>query len=433
MNYAEMIRNAMNKMQALMDKAKTEKRDLSDEELEVFNNLDKEVKDLKAKFDREKRIDDIKNDLNTPATPAAAVDIVPGSQKKKWDRPGDFLKAVQNAFMPNPSFDPRLIIERGNTPQNATGMSISVGSDGGFMVGAENEQWLMNAVLDESQLFKMLTRIPVGDGKNGTSIPGIAETSRVDGSRFGGVRAYWASEAGTATATKPTFRNVDIKLEKLLAFAYMTDELLADARALEAFVRKAYGAEIGFKLDDGVLNGTGNGQMLGIINCPSLISVDKETGQKADTVVFENVLKMWSRIRARSKSRSVWLINQEIEPELATMSMPVGTGGVPVYMPAGGAAASPNSTLFGRPVIQCEQCSALGDKGDILLVDLSDYIVIDKDALAVDSSIHVQFLYDEMAFRFRYRVNGTPYTKSAITPYKGSSTTSPYVTLAARA
>ena len=51
-------------------------------------------------------------------------------------------------------------------------------------------------------------------------------------------------------------------------------------------------------------------------------------------------------------------------------------------------------------------------------------------------SIHVQFLTDEMVFRFLYRCDGQTSMASAITPYKGDSTTgtqSAFVTLAERA
>jgi len=373
--------------------------------------------------------------LNTPAnqqTPTPRVDVK-NTLDPKWKNPGEFLKAVQNAYMPNPRIDNRLLLENGiNNPQNATGMSVAVGSDGGFMVGAENESWLMKSVVEQSQVFSRITPIPVGEDKNGTSLPAIAETSRADGSRFGGARAYWVSEAGTATATKPTIRNVDIKLEKLLAFCYMTEELLSDARALEAFVKKVYGAEMAFKLDDAIIRGDGNGKPLGVLNSPALISVPKETGQEVDTIVVQNIIKMWSRLAARNKPNSAWFINQEAIPELTTMTLAVGTGGTAVYLPAGGVAGTPYATLMGRPVIECEQCSAIGDVGDIILADMSDYIGIDKGGLAVDSSIHVQFLYDEMAYRFRYRFNGTPYTKSPITPYKGAASVGPYVALAAR-
>ena len=41
--------------------------------------------------------------------------------------------------------------------------------------------------------------------------------------------------------------------------------------------------------------------------------------------------------------------------------------------------------------------------------------------------------YGERAFRWMYRVNGRPKWKSALTPFKGSNTQSPYITLATRA
>ena len=188
-----------------------------------------------------------------------------------------------------------------------------------------------------------------------------------------------------------------------------------------------------FKLDDAIFNGTGKGQPLGIVNSSALISVAKETGQVADTVVWENIVKMWGRIAIGSRLKSAWYINSEVEAQLMTMTQIVGTGGVPVYLPAGGASASPYGALLGRPVIPVEQCPKLGDAGDIILADMSDYIGIDKGGLETDTSIHVQFLYDEQVFRFRYRFNGCPYTNSAVTTYKNaSSTISPYVTLGAR-
>jgi HK97 family phage major capsid protein len=116
-----------------------------------------------------------------------------------------------------------------------------------------------------------------------------------------------------------------------------------------------------------------------------------------------------------------------------TMSQTVGTGGVPVFLPAGGVSGSPYMTLMGRPVIPVEQCSKLGDAGDILLADMADYIGIDKGGLESDTSIHVQFMYDEQVFRFRYRFNGTPYTNAPVVSKANASfSVSPYVALAAR-
>ena len=84
-------------------------------------------------------------------------------------------------------------------------------------------------------------------------------------------------------------------------------------------------------------------------------------------------------------------------------------------------------------MLEIEQCSALGDVGDIILADLSQYLTIEKGGLQSASSIHVQFVTDETAYRFVVRNNGQPIWNSALTPYKGANDLSPFVTLAERA
>jgi len=432
MNYAELIQEAMNKIQALLDAAKAEKRDLTDEEQTVFDGLEKDVQKWKNAAEREKKVQSIKDGLKASVTPAPVADVrLQG--RKPWNSFGEFLVAVKNAYDPsNAVIDPRLMPD--HSPQNvATGMGVAVSSDGGFMVNPTFVKSLMESIMQKSTSISRITMIPIGPGSNGISMNAIAETSRANGSRFGGARAYWANEGTLGTATKPKMRNITLKLEKLLAFCYVTDELMMDGTALEGFIRKVYSDEMAFVLDDAIFNGSGVGNPLGVFNCPALISVAKENGQAADTIVFQNIIKMWSRLAPAAQTRAVWYINQECQPELMTMSQTVGTGGVPVFLPAGGVSGSPYMTLMGRPVIPVEQCSKLGDAGDILLADMADYIGIDKGGIESDTSIHVQFMYDEQVFRFRYRFNGTPYTNAPVVSKANASfSVSPYVALAAR-
>jgi len=210
---------------------------------------------------------------------------------------------------------------------------------------------------------------------------------------------------------------------------------MSDAGALQSEMGVAFAEEMGFKLDDAIINGDGAGKPKGILSSSALISQAKETGQAADTVVVENIFHMWSRMIASSRANAVWYINQEVEPQLYSMVLSSGTAGVPVYMPAGGISGAPYGTLFGRPVIPIEQCAKLGDVGDVILADMKRYKLADKGGIKMASSMHVQFLTDEMAFRTTYRVDGQTERASAITPYKATAgnTLSNFVTIAARA
>lgn len=245
---------------------------------------------------------------------------------------------------------------------------------------------------------------------------------------------YWEEEAGEKTKSKPKFRKIELNLKKLVGLCYATDELLDDSAALESVIKTGFTSEFGFLLDDAIINGTGAGQPLGILPAGCLVSVAKETGQKAATVVAENVIKMYSRIFASSRPNAMWLINQNIEPQLFTMSLAVGTGGIPIYMPAGGLSGQPYGTLFGRPVIAIEQAATLGTLGDIIFADLANgYILAEKGGIKSDMSIHVRFEFDESVFRFVMRVDGQPVRASALIPYKGSSDTqSHFIGLATR-
>jgi HK97 family phage major capsid protein len=139
---------------------------------------------------------------------------------------------------------------------------------------------------------------------------------------------------------------------------------------------------------------------------------------------------MWARLWGKSWPKSIWFINQDLIPKLCQMELAVSTaGGSLTYMPPGGLSQSPYATLMGRPVIPIEQCQTLGTKGDILLTDFGEYLLIDKGGIESASSIHVRFQYDESAFRFVYRCDGQPKWNAALTPFKGSNTQSPFVAL----
>jgi HK97 family phage major capsid protein len=310
-----------------------------------------------------------------------------------------------------------------------------VPSEGGFLLQQGFSGELLQRVFtDPASILSRVTRVRVGANVNSVDFPMVDETSRATGSRLGGVQAYWVGEADAATPSKPKFRKLHLELKKLMGVCYATDELVQDATLLEFVVPNGFQAEIAFAVQDGVINGTGAGQMLGILPSGALVSVDKEAGQTANPFLLENALAMWEWMPGRNRSNAVWLINgSSVESQLYTMSFSVGTGGAPVFLPVGSASPTPYMTLFGRPIIPIEQCAVLGTVRDVILADLSEYILIDKGAVKEDVNISVRFLYDEMTYRFVYRCDGAPMAASPTTSFKGAVQQSAFVALATRA
>jgi HK97 family phage major capsid protein len=443
----------------LRDKAKAEDRELTDEEvgqIKAWLDEGKKVTDgitaLQDRNSQDERLtqfaafgDQPQQRLTAPVNPNPPADgetdsherrsnptITGGPDSTKFASFGEFLQAVEHASH-SPRVDPRLKYEDFSSPQAAaSGLSETTPSKGGFLVEQQTMAGMWERAYETSALLNRIETVPIGQTFNGLKAYEIDETSRADGSRFGGVRAYWRAEAATVTKSDPSFREISLNLKDLMAIYYATNELLQDSVALESLVSKAISLEMQFKLEDSIINGTGAGLPLGILNSGCLVTVDKETGQEATTLVYENLVKMWARMWARSRLNSVFVINQDVEPQLFTMTLNVGTGGVPVYLPPGAASASPYGTIFGRPVIPVEYCATLGTAGDVILADFSQYLAIDKGGLQSASSMHVRFLYNEMTYRFTYRFDGEPIWNSALTPFKGTNTLSPFVALQTR-
>lgn len=408
------------KAMAVLNKAEAEDRFLTEDEQKEIDGYESEIRSWDESISRAEKmlaIDPEDRSIEKPEVKPAPSK----GDEKRFASFGEQLLAAYRAAAPGGKVDERL------TTRAASGLNETNPSDGGFLVQQDFVTELLKRTYETGILASRAKKIPISTNANGMKINAVDEDSRANGSRWGGVQTYWEGEADELTGSKPKFRQLELSLKKLTGLCYATDELLQDAAALEAVIRQAFAEEFGFKIDDAILDGSGEGEPLGILNSGAIVKVEKEKEQ-TDIITVENLIKMWNRLWARSRANAVWYINQELEPYLYTLKL----GDKPVYIPAGGLSEKPYGTLFGRPVIPLEQCNAAGEVGDIILADIGQYLLIDKGGVKAASSIHVRFLYDESVFRFIYRVDGKPIWNKPLSPYKGSASVSPFVTLAKR-
>lgn len=306
------------------------------------------------------------------------------------------------------------------------GMSLQEGASMGYMVMPEFNQQIIDRMYD-NDIWSRTDQYVVN---NNMVFMVNAETSRANGSRHGGLRGYWLDEATSLTKSKPTLRKVDLSLKKLAVLVYLTEELIADGGpAVEQYVSRKAADEFQFMLGDSVFNGNGAGQPLGILNSPGLLSITKEAGQAAATIVTENIDKMWAR-RYTSGNYS-WYHNQDCGPQVERLSQDIGTSGVVLNRPNGIYGAS-TQTLKGAPRVETEFNATLGTTGDLILADLSKFITINKGGINQAYSTHVEFLTDQLAIKFTLRVNGKSPETSPTTPYKGSNTQASFITVETR-
>lgn len=468
------IAKASRERATIGETAITEKRALTDDERKKFGEMGVRITALEAQAadvgellaaavaaneaERAYTGDTSDPDANAATTAAAVAGIQANVPRLRLiEKPtlgvwGRQLQAVRNIAIKQATDEDRAAVKAMAGPMFAgpSGLNTDVPSEGGFLVAPERATTILQRSYMIGQILSRVFRMPIGAGSNGMKIPAIDETSRADNSRFGGIVSGWLGQGNTLAAGKPKFRELDLKLRKVGAFVYATDEQLADSIALEGWINRYLPLELMFRVEDAIINGTGANQPLGVLNSGAAITVVRKT---AGRILYDDIAAMWSRMWAGSRGNSVWLIDQGAEPQLETLNIAIGTAGVlaPVWRPAGvvpnagfvGGVAPDGSvgggpgtsgsqvygTLYGRPVIPVEYMAALGTTGDIILVNFDEYTLIDKGQVEQAVSLHVAFLTDEAVYRFLYRVDGQFNWNAPLTPKNGGATLGPLVVL----
>ena len=195
----------------------------------------------------------------------------------------------------------------------------------------------------------------VGANSNAARWLMIDETD-VSASVFGGVQMYWAAEGATVSASRPKFKELKLDLEKMMGFAYATDELLQDAAFMTGFFGTAFTLATNRLLEDSIISGDGEGKPTGILKSGALITVEAEAGQAAETLTAKNILRMWSRALMKGRRNAVWLMHPDLEDQLPQLML----GDKPIWMPEGGLSGAQFQTILGRPVLFNDNCQAIG-------------------------------------------------------------------------
>jgi len=306
-------------------------------------------------------------------------------------------------------------------------MNETVPSDGGFLVPTQYAEQIHAVSLENEIVMPRAFVQPMKSNECKLPAMTIGDHSA---NLYGGFTASYTGEAGTINEANPTVRNMVLNAKKLTGLIRFSAELTQDIPGGEGQIIQICGKGLSWYRDRAFLKGSGAGEPLGILNAPCTISVAKESGQRADSIVYENLTKMVARLHPACFNNAVWIVQVSAIPQLLSLSQAVGTGGstYPVLSEATG-----TWQILTRPVVFTEKTEKLGDQGDVILADLSQYVVGLRSEMRFDMSIHVHFSTDELLARLIERHDGQPLWDAPLTLEDGVNTVSPFVTLDARA
>lgn len=317
----------------------------------------------------------------------------------------NWLTDVREATLGDPMASLRLRNAAGSDEQ-----SIVSDPYGGYLVP---EQW--RPTLQEVGLYDptidLVTTLPMSTGT--MNVPARADKTHTT-SQTGGFTVTPRSETQAATASRGEVELVTLQAHSLTGLVYSTTELVMDNPAAAGLlIRRGLAEQLGYYLLDKKINGTGVGELEGIVNSPCAISATRD-----DSQLFEMVARSWRF------DRSIWLANPDAFETMIVEAHSTGTNGDNFpYSPM-------NHTICGRPLFLTEFCPAVASKGSVILWQPSEYLLGVRNEILTES-IYVRFAEHENAYRFVCRCDGRMWWRSALTPKNGAATLSPVVVLAA--
>lgn len=319
----------------------------------------------------------------------------------------EFLGAVRNASFGR--VDPRL------TNAITTYGAEGVGPDGGFAVPPEFAASITSTVTGEDSLVAKFN--PIMTGTNQVILP-TDETTPYGTS---GIYAEWLAEAGSYSDRKPVLKQTTVTLNKVGAMVQLSDELAADAPAIQSFVMRKVGEAITSKVNEAIVNGSGVAKPLGLLNAPGLVTQAK-SGATLAAVDLANMLS-----RVANINDSFWLVHSTFLPKVWTLTL----GQMPIFV--SDFRQSPYGTILGRPVFVSEYAQDYNTKGDVMLVSPSGYLLAVKSGgIQSAASIHFGFSQEIQSYRWSMRIGGTPIATAAQARKNGSTTLGHIITLEVR-
>ncbi len=403
------------RMNVILSAADNEHRNLSADEEAEYDRLDKGIDDCKVEIDkiekdeaRRSKLNNVNTFLNQPqrSFPIPGIIVKPSDDDKEFKSLGEFL------YLMRFDADNRKLAEYRE-------QTMSVGEEGGLMVPSQFRPEIFKIDPDTALVRPRATVIPAGSPPDAEiTFPVLNQSTNM----YGGITMYKVAEGVSTTESDAKLKDVSMKPNGVGGHVEITNKLLRNWQAAGSFITTQMQGARTYYEDMQFMSGNGVGGPTGFLGHKSNIKVNRGT---ANQISYTDTVNMLARILMRG-GNYVWITSQTTIPQLATLA---DAGNNNIWHAS--AAAGMPTTLHGIPVLFHERVPALGTMGDLMLVNLSYYLIKDGSGPYVRVSDQVRFLQDKTIFQVIWNIDGKPWLDAPIKLEGGAAanTVSPFVIL----
>lgn len=411
-------------LRGIINAAEAEDRDLTAEEQASYDSQKADLDALDKRIERMAGVEAAEtagDNIVRAAARGGQITVPDGPHgRTEFESMGEFLSAVR--FNPN---DQRLNfvenVAAGADGQMDASLRMDNDTQGGFMVPPQLRETILSVQPQDALVRPRANVIPAGSPPDAAiTMPALDQSGANPKNMFGGVEFKWIAEGEEKPETDAKLKSITLSPHEIAGFVTITDKLLRNWQASGAFIENLFRGAYSAAEDYAFIRGTGIGQPLGAINSGAMKFINRAT---ANHVAYIDLLNMVSRFLMRGGQSPVWSMPQSSLVDIATITDPEGH-----YIWKPGAVDGFAGTLLGYPVRWNNRAPALGVKGDITLVDWSQYLIKDGSGPFVATSEHVKFTSNQTVIKFFSNVDGAPWLTAPIVEENGWEV-SPFVGL----
>lgn len=298
--------------------------------------------------------------------------------------------------------------------------SMGEGAGGGFAVPEQFRPEVLQINTGIDIVRSRATVIPAGDPPDAKiTMPALAQGSN---GVLGGVEVHWIGEGEDKPETEANLREVSLQPQEVAATTVITDKLLRNWKAANAFISNLLQKAMRAAEDIAFLTGNGVGKPKGVLGANGRLLVNRAT---ANQVKYIDIVNMLAKLLPESVAGAVFVANQSLLPQIATLQ----DGGGRYIFIQGDATKGIPSTLAGIPIQFTGKIPTLGKLGDLMLLDLTYYLIKDGSGPFIAASEHVLFRQNKTVIKVFWNVDGQPWVVEPLTLEDNETKVTPYVVL----
>lgn len=274
-------------MDGFLDTHKNDNGALNEADAQTYEGMEAEFKQLTDSIKRMERREEIEAEMKKPV--GTPITERPHSGEKTDEKTGRASEAYKQAM---------LKALRTNFRQIENIMSEGVDENGGYLVPDEYDHRLIDGLTAENVVRALATVITT----SGEHKINIAATKPA---------AAWIEEGEALTFGDATFDQVILDAHKLHVAVKVTEELLYDnAFNLEDYLIKSFYKALANAEEDAFLNGSGEGEPLGILAATGGAQVGV-TAASATAITADEIINLVYSLKRPYRKKAAFILNDQ--------------------------------------------------------------------------------------------------------------------------